>query len=85
MGLGRNVMALTLCLGVVFVMSVDTGEVLDYEVKSKYCFECKARNKWDKNSNRYKLWFDSHKDTCAVNQLCFIRVNGKRCSSRNVQ
>ena len=54
-------------LGVVFILSVDTGEVLDYETKSKYCFECKARAKWDKTSYRYMSWFDNHKDICALN------------------
>ena len=28
-----------LLLGVVFVISVELGEVLDYGVKSKFCFE----------------------------------------------
>ena len=32
-------------LGVVFIISVDTGEVLDYEIKCKHCFECRSRSK----------------------------------------
>lgn len=36
--------------GVVFIISVDTGEVLDYETKCKHCFECRVRSKWDKKS-----------------------------------
>ena len=44
-------------LGVVFVISVGTGEVLDYAVNS--------RSKVD--SDCFKNWFDSHKDTCAIN------------------
>ena len=40
-------------LGVVFIISVDTGEVLDYEIKCKHCFECTARSKWDRNSEKY--------------------------------
>ena len=53
--------------GVVFVMAVETGEVLDYEVKSKVCFECKAKTRWDKESERFKNWFKAHKDKCLVN------------------
>ena len=37
-------------LGAVFIISIETGEILDYEVKHKYSFECKSRGKWDKQS-----------------------------------
>ena len=37
-------------LGVVFIISVDTG---DYEIKCKHCLECTAHSKWDKNSEKY--------------------------------
>ena len=54
-------------LGVVFVISIETGEVLDFEVCSKVCFECRSHSLWDKNSQRYKTWFQSHSDSCSVN------------------
>ena len=54
-------------LGVVFVLLLDTGEVIDYQIKSKYCFECKARKHWDKNSERYQIWYDSHQSDCHIN------------------
>ena len=38
---------------VVFVISVDTGEILDYEVKSLFCHECKAHTQ-DPESNEHK-------------------------------
>ena len=38
-------------LAVVFIISVDTGEVLDFEVKCKRCFECRVGSKWDKDSH----------------------------------
>ena len=53
--------------GVVFVMAVETGEVLDYETKSKVCFQCKAKTKWDKESEKCKKWVDEHKNNCPVN------------------
>ena len=40
-----------LLLGVVFIISVDTGEVLNFEVTCKHCFECSFHRKWDVNSN----------------------------------
>ena len=32
-------------LGVVFIISVHTGEVLDFEIKCKHCFECRVHSK----------------------------------------
>ena len=57
-----------LLLGVVFVISVESGEVLDYEVKSKFRFECKARGHWDKNGDCYKSWYLSHENICSINR-----------------
>ena len=54
-------------LGVVFILSVETGEVLDYEVQSKICFECKFREKWEKESEKYKNWYSNHEEHCEVN------------------
>ena len=47
-------------LGVVFVISVETGEILDYEVKSICCHECKEHTSWDVESEKYKEWKESH-------------------------
>ena len=43
-------------LGVAFIILVDTGEVLDFEVKCKHCFECRVHSKWDEGSDKYKSW-----------------------------
>ena len=40
-------------IGVVFVISVDSGEILDYEIKSMFCHECKAHAQ-DQESDEYK-------------------------------
>ena len=53
-------------LGVVFVLAIETGEILDYEVRSKVCFECKSREH-DKESENYKRWWEDHKDRCEIN------------------
>ena len=39
-------------IGVVFVISVLNGEILDYEVKSLFCHECKAHG----SHMKYKEW-----------------------------
>ena len=52
-------------LGVVFILSTETGEVLHYEVKSKVCFECKLRE--HKESESYNKWWEHHKDLCESN------------------
>ena len=35
-------------MGVVFVISIDTGEVLDYDVRSLFCHECTSH--WLENA-----------------------------------
>ena len=53
-------------LGVLFVISMDTGEVLDYEVKSKVCFQCRSRNLWPRDSKKYLDCYKSHKPFCSI-------------------
>ena len=47
-------------IGVVFVISVDTGEILDYSTKSLICHEHKDRNAMNKESDEYETWKDAH-------------------------
>lgn len=54
-------------IGVVFVLSVRTGEVLDYEVLSHYCHACIAHDSMDKESVEYKDWLAKHAVDCQVN------------------
>ena len=53
-------------LGVVFVQAVETGEVLDFSVKSLFCHTCcKQRKKLsDKDFN---AWYETHQSSCKVN------------------
>ena len=48
-------------LGMVFLISVETGQVLDYAVKSLFCHTCK------KNPNATQAWKNNHAKTCMVN------------------
>ena len=46
-----------------------TGEVLGYNVKSKICFDCKARNNWRKTSKRYNNWYIKQGKKCPINHI----------------
>ena len=52
--------------GFAFIISVDTGQVLDYGFRSKICCECNAQ-RMEKDSEEYQQWYRSHKDNCAKN------------------
>ena len=47
-----------------FVLSVDTGEVLDYGFKSKICWECNS-HKTKKDSDEFQKWYQKHKKICS--------------------
>ena len=53
--------------GAVFVISVRTGAVLDYEVLSMVCHQCRAHEHLDQESNDYKLWKEHHQNECPIN------------------
>jgi len=53
--------------GVVFILSVQTGEILDFEVFSHYCHACVAHEEMDKDSIQYKAWAASHTKECQIN------------------
>jgi len=53
--------------GVVFVLSVETGEVLDYSVKRVTCQTCTAHMNDDKNSSEYDAWKKQHESNCYIN------------------
>ena len=48
----------TSLFGVVFVLSVDTGEVLDYYVLSKYCKTC---SQWESKKTLYPAKYSDWK------------------------
>lgn len=51
-------------IGVIFVISVDTGEILDYCVKSLFCHECKVHSNMNAESEEYRSWKETH---CQIN------------------
>ena len=56
-------------VGVVFAISVMTGEILDYEVKSLICKECSSHEHWDKTLPDYLTWKNRHSAHCEINHV----------------
>ena len=50
--------------GVVIAILVDTGEVVNLEVLSLHCHECRKRQHDDKSSQVYKQWEEKHSKIC---------------------
>jgi hypothetical protein len=51
--------------GVGFVVSVETGEVLDFDFESKICKACESTKKdLGEDSPEYDIWYQGHKDKC---------------------
>lgn len=54
--------------GVGFVISVDSGQVLDYDFASKICVPCSMKKaKFSKESDEFQLWYATHKPNCTEN------------------
>ena len=48
-----------------FVISVDTGEVVDYDFELKLCMECAiTKQQLGEDSCEFSMWFSGHKDQC---------------------
>ena len=44
----------------------ETGHVLDYEVLSKYCHECRLHEGINQSSSWFQVWWGSHEGNCSV-------------------
>ena len=56
-------------IGVVFILSVDTGEVLDVMVKCLFCTECNFNKiKFKNNTVEFNSWYSSHKGSRCINR-----------------
>jgi len=53
--------------GIVSAISVPTGKVIDFEVKSKKCKGCEAHTNVDQTSEQYQLWKLDHNLVCGIN------------------
>ena len=51
--------------GVVFVLSIRTGKVLDYEVLSHFCQECNSHNQ-NVDTVEYREWKEKHEPVCQI-------------------
>ena len=51
--------------GVGFIISIDTGEVLDYDFESKLCMECTtAKQDLGEDTAEFNMWFIGHQEHC---------------------
>jgi hypothetical protein len=56
--------------GVGFVISVETGEVIDFDFESKLCSECtSAKKDLGEDSAEYAIWYGGHKDECTQTHI----------------
>ena len=53
-------------IGVVFVIAVETGEILDYELKSLYCHACVANKNKKQSEEEYEIWKSKHELQCCL-------------------
>ena len=53
-------------IGVVFVLAVETGEILDYEIRSLYCHACVANKNKKQSAEEYKKWKSEHEPLCRI-------------------
>ena len=53
----------TATYGVVVVIAWETGQVLDFQIKSKCCMACALKlNSVDEDSEEFRMWWDGHRD-----------------------
>ena len=52
-------------IGIVFIITIDTGEVLDYEIKCLYCQQCSTQ-KCKLSSEAFNDWYENHKLHCTA-------------------
>ena len=63
--------------GVVFVISIITGEVLDCELKVLFCYECALHKHDDQSSLKYKHYQENHNfDINPVSSSDSMETNG---------
>ena len=53
--------------GMVSGIHVDTGKLVDYEMKSKVSFKCQANKDLDPTSQEYIEWMETHAPECSAN------------------
>ena len=60
----------TATYGVVVVIAWETGQVLDFQIKSKCYMACALElNSVDEDSKVFRMWCDGHRDVCGRNHV----------------
>lgn len=50
----------------VSAIHVDTEKVVNYKMKSKVCFQCRAKKDLDPTSQEYIEWMETHAPKCSA-------------------
>ena len=50
-----------------FIIFSDTGGVLDFSIKTRQCSSCQMLQSDDKQSEKYKTWYEKHAPDCTIN------------------
>ena len=53
--------------GVVAVISMDNGKVVDAEVPSRHCRQCSIKRRFCKDDTEFNAWFSDHQSQCGLN------------------
>ena len=53
--------------GMVSAIDVQTGKVVDFEMKSKVCYKCRGKSNLDVTSQEYIDWMESRGPKCTAN------------------
>ena len=79
----RSKRGFTANFGVGFVISVDSGEVLDYGFSSKIFAQCsRKKSKLDEDSEEFQTWYASHKASCTENHTASSGAMEKEIAKR---
>ena len=62
-------------------IAVATRKVLDYQIQSKVCLDCRAHSNWDQATVKYQKWKTKHKSKCDIKQYGGIGAKTMRCRS----
>ena len=54
-------------VGTTAVISLETGQVLDYEILNKVCYECRHWKKVPDSNPNKQAWAENHEGVCPIN------------------
>ena len=62
--------------GIQAVVSAVSGKVLNFEIESRFRKDCQAHGSWDRGSERFRMWKESHTPTLLTQLQRILRQHG---------